>query len=161
MISLEYLSQENSHLIWQNLTNNHYRLRFTITRSALQTSSMPGNQAPNRSWCSVECDNKIVKAVNHNGYSELFIKLLLEMFINLNGENSAISPVMLNGLETYSFGDYIYYSGDHLAKYAEFKGLMPWELLPLKEKYRNMPFAMRDYKPLFSVNGYNPDCLGD
>lgn len=83
------------------------------------------------------------------------------MFINLNGENSAISPVMLNGLETYSFGDYIYYSGDHLAKYAEFKGLMPWELLPLKEKYRNMPFAMLDYKPLFSVNGYNPDCLGD
>ena len=60
-----------------------------------------------------ECEDQIVKAVNSSGYSELFIKLLLEMFIHLNNEDSAISPVIIKDLETCFFGDYVYYFGEH------------------------------------------------
>ena len=61
-----------------------------------------------------ECEDQIVKAVNSSGYSELFIKLLLELFIHLNDEDSAISPIIIKDLETCSFVDYIYYFGDRV-----------------------------------------------
>ena len=43
-----------------------------------------------------ECEDQIDKAINSSGYSELFIKLLLEMFIHLNNEDSAISLYIIS-----------------------------------------------------------------
>ncbi|MCR4553717.1 MAG: hypothetical protein K5752_02220 [Succinivibrionaceae bacterium] len=265
MITLEYLSQspfsfDLAELNDKTLQRKIYDYKKCIADKFKAWKSSSKQQLVFNKYLA-ECEDQIVKAVNSSGYSELFIKLLLEMFIHLNNEDSAISPVIIKDLETCFFGDYVYYFGEHslhifdskiehdevhaaklfelfeamfeneeflnselekqieadyiryfndfsnynesknhhtlaevksdsyvwdadlveteradfdpgdkdeqqardelLAKFAELNGLMPWELLPLKAKYRNMPFAMWDYKPLFSVNGYNPGYLGD
>ncbi len=265
MITLEYLSQspfsfDLAELNDKTLQRKIYDYKKCIADKFNAWKSSSKQQLVFNKYLT-ECEDQIVKAVNSSGYSELFIKLLLEMFIHLNNEDSAISPVIIKDLETCFFGDYVYYFGEHslhifdskiehdevhaaklfelfevmfeneeflnselekqiesdyiryfnkfsnynesknhhtlaevkadsyvwdadlveteradfdpgnkdeqqardelLAKFAEFNGLMPWELLPLKEEYRSIPFANWEYKPLFSVNGYNPGYLGD
>lgn len=42
-----------------------------------------------------------------------------------------------------------------LVRQAQNIGVMPWELLPLKDEYRNKPFEEWDFKPIFPVVDYD------
>lgn len=46
---------------------------------------------------------------------------------------------------------------ENFTRFAQECGVMPWELLPLKDEYRSRPFEEWDMKPIFPVIDYDPD----